>query len=213
MSKILIKGANVVNEGQTALLDVLIEGERIAAIAANMSPTPDMEVIDASGKFLLPGCIDDQVHFREPGLTHKATIGTESKACLAGGITSFLEMPNTNPQTTTAQAYNDKLDVAARTSWVNYGFLFGGTNDNLEEIKAINPKTTPGLKLFLGSSTGNMLVDDPNTLKEIFSAFRLPIAVHCEDEQTIRANLAAYVKKFGDDIPIAHHPDLSLIHI
>lgn len=208
MSKILIKGANVVNEGQTALLDVLIEGERIAAIAANMSPTPDMEVIDASGKFLLPGCIDDQVHFREPGLTHKATIGTESKACLAGGITSFLEMPNTNPQTTTAQAYNDKLDVAARTSWVNYGFLFGGTNDNLEEIKAIDPKTTPGLKLFLGSSTGNMLVDDPNTLKEIFSAFRLPIAVHCEDEQTIRINLAAYVKKFGDDIPIAHHPDI-----
>ena len=208
MSKILIKGANVVNEGQTALLDVLIEGERIAAIAANMSPTPDMEVIDASGKFLLPGCIDDQVHFREPGLTHKATIGTESKACLAGGITSFLEMPNTNPQTTTAQAYNDKLDVAARTSWVNYGFLFGGTNDNLEEIKAINPKTIPGLKLFLGSSTGNMLVDDPNTLKEIFSAFRLPIAVHCEDEQTIRANLAAYVKKFGDDIPIVHHPDI-----
>jgi len=208
MSKILIKGANVVNEGQTALLDVLIEGERIAAIAANMSPTPDMEVIDASGKFLLPGCIDDQVHFREPGLTHKATIGTESKACLAGGITSFLEMPNTNPQTTTAQAYNDKLDVAARTSWVNYGFLFGGTNDNLEEIRAIDPKTTPGLKLFLGSSTGNMLVDDPNTLKEIFSAFRLPIAVHCEDEQTIRINLAAYVKKFGDDIPIAHHPDI-----
>ena len=208
MSKILIKGANVVNEGQTALLDVLIEGERIAAIAANMSPTPDMEVIDASGKFLLPGCIDDQVHFREPGLTHKATISTESKACLAGGITSFLEMPNTNPQTTTAQAYNDKLDVAARTSWVNYGFLFGGTNDNLEEIKAINPKTTPGLKLFLGSSTGNMLVDDPNTLKEIFSSFRLPIAVHCEDEQTIRINLAAYVKKFGDDIPIAHHPDI-----
>ena len=208
MSKILIKGANVVNEGQTALLDVLIEGERIAAIAANMSPTPDMEVIDASGKFLLPGCIDDQVHFREPGLTHKATISTESKACLAGGITSFLEMPNTNPQTTTAQAYNDKLDVAARTSWVNYGFLFGGTNDNLEEIKAIDPKTTPGLKLFLGSSTGNMLVDDPNTLKEIFSSFRLPIAVHCEDEQTIRINLAAYVKKFGDDIPIAHHPDI-----
>ena len=208
MSKILIKGAKVVNEGQTALLDVLIEGERIAAISANMTVTPDVEVIDASGKFLLPGCIDDQVHFREPGLTHKATIGTESKACLAGGITSFLEMPNTNPQTTTAQAYNDKLDVAAQTSWVNYGFLFGGTNDNLEEIKAIDPKTTPGLKLFLGSSTGNMLVDDPNTLKEIFSAFRLPIAVHCEDEQTIRANLAEYVKKFGDDIPIEYHPDI-----
>ena len=126
MSNILIKGAKVVNEGRIALLDVLIEGERIVAIEANMPVTSEMEVIDASGKFLLPGCIDDQVHFREPGLTHKATIGTESKACLAGGITSFLEMPNTHPQTTTAQAYNDKLDVAAQTSWVNYGFLFGG---------------------------------------------------------------------------------------
>lgn len=208
MSKTLIKGAKVVNEGQTALLDVLIEGERIAAVAANLTATPEMEVIDASGKFLLPGCIDDQVHFREPGLTHKANIDTESKACLAGGITSFLEMPNTNPQTTTAKAYRDKLDIAAQTSWVNYGFLFGGTNDNLDEIKAIDLKKTPGLKLFLGSSTGNMLVDDPNTLKEIFSAFRLPIAVHCEDEQTIRANLAEYVKKFGDDIPMAHHPDI-----
>lgn len=208
MSKTLIKGAKVVNEGQTALLDVLIEGERIAAVAANLTATPEMEVIDASGKFLLPGCIDDQVHFREPGLTHKANIDTESKACLAGGITSFLEMPNTNPQTTTAKAYRDKLDIAAQTSWVNYGFLFGGTNDNLDEIKAVDLKKTPGLKLFLGSSTGNMLVDDPNTLKEIFSAFRLPIAVHCEDEQTIRANLAEYVKKFGDDIPMAHHPDI-----
>ena len=208
MSKTLIKGAKVVNEGQTASLDVLIVGERIAAVAANLTATPEMEVIDASGKFLLPGCIDDQVHFREPGLTHKANIGTESKACLAGGITSFLEMPNTNPQTTTAKAYRDKLDIAAQTSWANYGFLFGGTNDNLDEIKALDPKKTPGLKLFLGSSTGNMLVDDPNTLKEIFSAFRLPIAVHCEDEQTIRANLVDYVKKFGDDIPMVHHPDI-----
>ena len=119
MSKTLIKGANVVNEGQTASLDVLIIGERIAAVAANLNATPEMEVIDASGKFLLPGCIDDQVHFREPGLSHKANIGTESKACLAGGITSFLEMPNTNPQTTTAKAYRDKLDIAAQTSWAN----------------------------------------------------------------------------------------------
>lgn len=208
MSNILIKGAKVVNEGRIALLDVLIEGERIVAIEANMPVTSEMEVIDARGKFLLPGCIDDQVHFREPGLTHKATIGTESKACLAGGITSFLEMPNTHPQTTTAQAYNDKLDMAAQTSWVNYGFLFGGTNDNLEEIKAIDPKRTPGLKLFLGSSTGNMLVDDPDTLKKIFSVFQLPIAVHCEDEQTVSANLAEYINKYGDDIPIEHHPDI-----
>ncbi|MFL2572577.1 MAG: dihydroorotase [Flavobacteriaceae bacterium] len=208
MIKTLIKGAKIVNEGQTAFLDVLIEGERIASISSNITATQDVEVIDASGKFLLPGCIDDQVHFREPGLTHKATIGTESKACLAGGITSFLEMPNTDPQTTTVQAFKDKLDVAAQSSWVNYGFLFGGTNDNLEEIKAIDLETTPGLKLFLGSSTGNMLVDDPNILKEIFSVFRLPIAVHCEDEQTIKTNLSKYVKKFGDNIPIKHHPDI-----
>lgn len=208
MSKILIKAASVVNEGLTRTLDVLVEGERIAAIEKNIAITHDMFVIDGSGKHLLPGCIDDQVHFREPGLTHKATIGTESKACLAGGITSYLEMPNTNPQTTTAQAYADKLAVAAKTSWVNYGFLFGGTNDNLDEIKAIDVKTTPGLKLFLGSSTGNMLVDDPATLKSIFTAFKLPIAVHCEDEQTIKSNLEAYMDKFGDDIPIAHHPDI-----
>lgn len=208
MRKLLIQGAQVVNEGKTAKLDVLVEGERIFKVAPNIESTPDMEVIDAAGKHLLPGCIDDQVHFREPGLTHKATIATESKACVAGGITSFFEMPNTNPQTTTAEAFKNKLDIAARTSWVNYGFMFGGTNDNLEEIKAVDPKITPALKLFLGSSTGNMLVDDPTTLKAIFSAFKLPIAVHCEDEQTIKTNLAAYKDKFGDDIPISYHPDI-----
>lgn len=208
MNKLLIQGAQVVNEGKIVQLDVLIEGERISKIAPTIAATKDVEVIDASGKHLLPGCIDDQVHFREPGLTHKATIGTESKACVAGGITSYLEMPNTNPQTTNADAYAKKLAVAAQTSWVNYGFMFGGTNDNLEQIKAIDPKTTPALKLFLGSSTGNMLVDNPNTLKEIFSAFKLPIAVHCEDEETIKTNLAKYKETFGDDIPIAHHPDI-----
>ena len=208
MSKLLIQGAQVVNEGKTTKLDVLVEGERISKVAPHIEVTPDMEVIDASGKHLLPGCIDDQVHFREPGLTHKATIGTESKACVAGGITSFFEMPNTNPQTITAEAFANKLDIAAHTSWVNYGFMFGGTNDNLEEIKAVNPKITPALKLFLGSSTGNMLVDDPATLKAIFSVFKLPIAVHCEDEQTIKTNLATYKEEFGDDIPISHHPDI-----
>ncbi len=208
MNKLLIRGAAVVNEGKIESLDVLIEGERISKIAPTITVSQDMEVIDAHGKHLLPGCIDDQVHFREPGLTHKATIGTESKACVAGGITSYFEMPNTNPQTTNAAAFANKLAVAAATSWVNYGFMFGGTNDNLEQIKAIDPKTTPALKLFLGSSTGNMLVDDPNTLKEIFTAFKLPIAVHCEDEQTIKTNLAAYKLKYGDDIPIEHHPDI-----
>ena len=208
MNKLLIQGARLVNEGTITLQDVLIEGERILKIAPVIAVSQDMEVIDARGKHLLPGCIDDQVHFREPGLTHKATIETESKACVAGGITSYFEMPNTNPQTTNADAYANKLAVAEQTSWVNYGFMFGGTNDNLDEVKAIDPKTTPALKLFLGSSTGNMLVDDPNTLKEIFSAFKLPIAVHCEDEQTIKANLATYIAKFGDAIPIEHHPEI-----
>lgn len=208
MTKKLIKGAQVVNEGITSKQDVLIEGMRIAEVSSSIAPTADMDIIEAHGKYLLPGCIDDQVHFREPGLTHKATIGTESKACLAGGITSFLEMPNTNPQTTTAQAYADKLATAAKTAWANYGFMFGGTNDNLEEVKAVNPKTTPGLKLFLGSSTGNMLVDNPETLKEIFSVFTLPISVHCEDEHTIRTNLKKFTDVYGDDIPIMHHPDI-----
>lgn len=203
---ILIQGAQVVNEGKIAQLDVLIDGERIKKVAPSISVTSEMKVIDAHGKHLLPGCIDDQVHFREPGLTHKATIETESKACVAGGITSYLEMPNTNPQTTTANAYAKKLEVAAQTSWVNYGFMFGGTNDNLEQIKAVDPKTTPALKLFLGSSTGNMLVDDSNTLREIFANFKLPIAVHCEDEHTIRTNMAAHIETYGDDIPISCHP-------
>ena len=208
MNKLLIRGAAVVNEGNIVPLDVLIEGERISTIAPAITVSNDMEVIDAHGKHLLPGCIDDQVHFREPGLTHKATIETESKACVAGGITSYFEMPNTNPQTTNADAYAKKLAIAAETSWVNYGFMFGGTNDNLEQIKAIDPKKTPALKLFLGSSTGNMLVDDPKTLKEIFTAFKLPIAVHCEDEQTVKNNLATYKLKYGDDIPIEYHPDI-----
>jgi len=208
MSKLLIQGAQLVNEGTITTQDVLIEGERIAEIAPVISVTNEMQVITAHGKFLLPGCIDDQVHFREPGLTHKADIGSESKACVAGGITSYLEMPNTNPQTTTAEAYANKRAIAGQTSWVNYGFMFGGTNDNLDAIKAIDPKNTPALKLFLGSSTGNMLVDNPDTLKGIFSAFRLPIAVHCEDENTIRENTSHYIEKFGDDIPIAHHPDI-----
>ena len=149
MNKLLIQGAQVVNEGKIATQDILIEGERISKIAPEIAVSKEVEVIDARGKYLLPGCIDDQVHFREPGLTHKATICSESKACVAGGITSYLEMPNTNPQTTDAHAYAEKLAVASKTSWVNYGFMFGGTNDNLEQIKLIDPKTTPALKLSL----------------------------------------------------------------
>jgi dihydroorotase len=177
-------------------------------VSKNIKVKNDMLVINASGKHLFPGCIDDQVHFREPGMEHKATIGTESKACLVGGITSFLEMPNTKPQTTNLEAFNNKLSIAAKTSWANYGFMFGGTNDNLDEIKKIDPAKIPGLKLFLGSSTGDMLVDDADTLRDIFSAFHLPISVHCEDEQTIKQNLQAYINKYGDDIPIRFHSDI-----
>src|SRR6056300_1043964 len=153
MKALKISNAKIVNEGTIEQKDILIEGNRIAKIGSDMEVSETTEVFDASGKYILPGLIDDQVHFREPGLTHKATIETESKACLAGGITSFLEMPNTSPQTTTAQAYEDKLVVGAKTSWVNYGFMFGGTNDNSNDILAIDTTRTPGLKLFLGSST------------------------------------------------------------
>lgn len=203
----LIKNAKIVNEGKTISGDVLIEGEFIKAIDSSISAkSSDVLVIDAEGKHLLPGAIDDQVHFREPGLTHKATIATESKAAIAGGITSFIEMPNTVPQTTTVENLEAKFDIAANTSYANYSFMFGGTNDNLEEILKVDPKTVAGLKLFLGSSTGNMLVDDPEVLEKIFKSTNMVISVHCEDEGTIRKNLKEYKEKFGDDIPIKYHP-------
>lgn len=155
---------------------------------------------------MFPGVIDDQVHFREPGLTHKATIETESKAAIAGGITSFIEMPNTVPNTTTVEKLEEKFDIAAKTSHANYSFMFGGTNDNLEEILKVDPKNVAALKLFLGSSTGNMLVDNPEVLEKIFKSTKLLIAVHCEDETTIRENLDIHLKKYGNDIPIECHP-------
>jgi dihydroorotase len=204
--KILIKNAKVVNENTIRQCDVLVEGNYISEIADQISEDASMQIIDATGQFLLPGLIDDQVHFREPGLTHKATIATESKAAVAGGITSFIEMPNTNPQTTTRSAFDDKLSIAANSSYANYGFMFGGTNDNLEEILAIDPTKVAALKLFLGSSTGNMLVDDEEVLRTIFSSTNLLIAVHCEDEATIKTNLSTYKAKYGDDIPIKYHP-------
>lgn len=205
-NKILIKNAKVVNEGLTAQLDVLIEGEFIVKIDKDIVPGPDMKLIDAAGQFLLPGAIDDQVHFREPGLTHKATIATESRAAIAGGITSFIEMPNTNPQTTTRVEFDKKLAIAANSSYANYSFMFGGTNDNLDEILKLDPKKVAGLKLFLGSSTGNMLVDDEDILRKIFSSTDLLISVHCEDETTVKNNLEKYRARFGDDIPIKYHP-------
>jgi dihydroorotase len=208
MREVLIQNANLVNEGELHQKDLLIRGEKIAKISNHIAPNGSEELIDAKGLHLLPGWIDDQVHFREPGLTHKATIASESRAAVAGGITSFIEMPNTNPQTTSQNALEDKLDRAAKTSIANYGFLFGGTNDNLEEIKTFDNTQAAGIKLFLGSSTGNMLVDNEEVLQKIFSCTDLPIAVHCEDENTIRKNLSEHIAKYGDEIPIEKHPEI-----
>ena len=203
----LIKNVNIVNEGAIFSGDILIKGAYIEKIDTSISAkSADMMVIDAEGKYLLPGAIDDQVHFREPGLTHKANIATESKAAIAGGITSFIEMPNTKPQTTTIEKLEDKFAIAAKTSFANYSFMFGGTNDNLEAILKVDSKSVAGLKLFLGSSTGNMLVDDPHILENIFKSTDMLISVHCEDEATIQANLKAHIETYGDHIPIQYHP-------
>ena len=206
MTTILIQNATIINEGIAQVADLRIRGAYIDAIAPILSPLPNEECIDATGQFLLPGLIDDQVHFREPGLTHKACIASESQAAVAGGITSFIEMPNTQPQTTTFEAYQDKLDRAAASAAANYSFMFGGTNDNLELLKKLDKTKVAGIKLFLGSSTGNMLVDDHEVLRQIFSNTDMVIAAHCEDEQTIRDNLAKHKAIYGEAIPIEKHP-------
>lgn len=206
MNTVLIKNAKIVNEGTIFEGDVLIEGEFIKEIAESIShKSSDCKVIDAEGNFLIPGAIDDQVHFREPGLTHKGTIETESRAAIAGGITSFIEQPNTVPNAVTQELLEDKYQIASNTSYANYSFMMGGTNDNLEEILKTNPKNVAGIKLFLGSSTGNMLVDNEETLEKIFSSTKMLIAVHCEDETTIKNNLEKYKAEFGDDIPVTVH--------
>ena len=205
MSTFLIKNAKIVNEGKTFEGDVLIEDELITQIDTSISAKPNYTVLDAEGSYLLPGAIDDQVHFREPGLTHKGTIASESRAAVAGGITSFIEQPNTVPNAVTQELLEDKYQIAATSSYANYSFMMGGTNDNLEEILKTNPRNVAGLKLFLGSSTGNMLVDDQETLEKIFSSTKLLIAVHCEDEGTIKSNLAAYTTEFGEDTPVTKH--------
>ena len=203
----LIKNAHIVTDGKIIKGDILIEGEYIKEINDSISAkSSDVHVLDAEGKYVLPGAIDDQVHFREPGLTQKASIETESRAAIAGGITSFIEMPNTNPQTTTVEKLEEKFEIASKTSYANYSFMFGGTNDNLEEIQKVDPKSVAGLKLFLGSSTGNMLVDDPAVLETIFKSTDMVISVHCEDEATIKKNLQEHIDEFGDDIPIKYHP-------
>lgn len=187
----------------------MIENEYIKEIAKQISPkSSDCVIIDAEGSYLMPGAIDDQVHFREPGLTHKGNIETESRAAVAGGITSFIEQPNTVPNAITQELLEDKYQIAAKTSYANYSFMMGGTNDNLEEILKTNPRNVAGLKLFLGSSTGDMLVDSSASLDKIFSNTKLLIAVHSEDETIVKNNLAKYVEIYGDDIPVEKHPEI-----
>lgn len=206
MGRILIKNATIVNENKIFPGDVLLEDDIILKIDDSISSDKATRVIDVAGKYLIPGVIDDQVHFREPGLTHKGNIATESRAAVAGGITTYMEQPNTNPQTTNIEALEAKFEVARGTSFANYSFLFGGTNDNLEELKKLDKNACSGVKLFLGSSTGNMLVDNEEVIEKIFRNTEMVISAHCEDEATIRANMAAYKDKYGDDIPIKYHP-------
>lgn len=203
--KILIKNAKIVNENQIIESDLLIENDLISRIGKNISEEGVDKIIEASGKYLLPGIIDDQVHFREPGLTHKGDIESESRAAIAGGVTSFIEQPNTVPNAVTQDLLEEKYQIASEKSFANYSFMMGGTNDNLEEVLKTNPRNVAGIKLFLGSSTGNMLVDNPETLENIFSKTKMLIAVHCEDEATIKSNTEKYKKVFGDDIPMKYH--------
>jgi dihydroorotase len=205
MNTYLIKAATIVNEGQKIVADVLIKDGLIAKIGQNLS-APDAQEINAEGQYLLPGMIDDQVHFREPGLTHKADIFTESMAAVAGGITSFMEMPNTVPNTLTQDLLADKYEIAAQTSLANYSFYMGASNDNIEEVLKTDPKNVCGIKVFMGSSTGNMLVDNEKTLENIFSKAPILVATHCEDEATIRHNLAEFKTKYGEDLTIEMHP-------
>lgn len=205
MAKLLIKNATIVNENRIFEGDVLIKDDCIVKIDSNISED-NAKIIDAKGSYLLPGVIDDQVHFREPGLTHKGNISSESRAAIAGGITTFMEQPNTNPQTTTIEKLEEKFAVAKESSYANYSFLFGGTNTNLEELKRLDKNACSGVKLFLGSSTGNMLVDDEEVLEKIFRSTEMVISTHCEDETTIKNNLAIYKEKYGDDIPVKYHP-------
>lgn len=207
MKKRLLKNARLVNEGRIWEGDLLIDGQYISRIGSDLSE-PETDILDLEGKYLLPGLIDDQVHFREPGLTHKGDIASESRAAVAGGITSFMEQPNTVPQTTTIEKLEDKFSIASRKSFANYSFLFGGTNDNLEELKRLDKRSCSGVKLFLGSSTGNMLVDDQKVLEQIFRSTEMVISAHCEDEPTIRKNLAEYKARYGDDIPMECHPEI-----
>jgi len=208
MSSILILNAQVVNEGKIQVADILVKDGFIDQIGTNLSGISADKTIDATGKYLLPGVIDDQVHFREPGLTHKACIHSEARAGVAGGVTTFMEMPNTVPNALTQELLQDKYDIAARTSLANYSFYMGASNDNIEEVLKTNIQNICGIKVFMGSSTGNMLVDNEKTLTNIFSNSPTLIATHCEDEATVRANSALYKEKYGDNPHPRVHPEI-----
>ena len=203
--KKLLKNAQIINEGSLVTADVIIHGDRIVKVAKSINDD-EAEIIDLSGKFLMPGIIDDQVHFREPGLTHKGSIYSEAKAAVAGGITSFMEMPNTKPQALTQGLLEDKYLIAAKDSIANYSFFMGASNENLDEVLKTDSKHVAGVKIFMGSSTGNMLVDDKQVLNDIFSKCDMLIAVHCEDEETVRKNSEQMKSEYGEDLPIRFHP-------
>jgi len=207
MAKTLIKNARLVNDGRTVEGDLLVDGERIARVGGEIAAT-DAVVVDARGLLLMPGMIDDQVHFREPGLTHKADLATESRAAVAGGITSFMDMPNTQPQTVTLEALEAKYGLAAGRAWGNYAFYLGATNDNIAEVRRLDRNQTCGVKVFMGASTGNMLVDDPAVLDVLFRDVPTLLAAHCEDTPTIRENEIAFRAKYGDAVPIRFHPEI-----
>ena len=208
MNKLLIKNATIINENKRSLKDIYIEGEYIKEINTHIDLDDEVETINAKGLLVIPGMIDDQVHFREPGLTHKGDISSESMAAVAGGVTSYIEMPNTFPNTTSIKEFNKKIETASTKSFANFSFMFGGTNDNISEIKKINKSEVAGVKLFLGSSTGKMLIDNLSAIENIFNSTKLPISAHCEDEQTIRDNTNYYKNIYGEDIPIELHPKI-----
>ena len=208
MSKLLLSNARLVNEGEISDVDVLIDGERIEKIASSIAATDEATVIDLAGKYLMPGMIDDQVHFREPGMTHKGDLATESAAAAAGGITSFMDMPNVKPLTTTREVLRDKYGIARNRCTSNYGFYLGATNSNIEEIKALKVGEAAGIKAFMGASTGDMLVDSPEALEKLFEHAPLIVLTHCEDSPMIWANEAAARADFGDDVPFSEHPSI-----
>ena len=208
MARTLLKNARIVNEGKILEVSLLIEDEKIEGLYPKDSEPEADQMMDLTGKLILPGIIDDQVHFRDPGLTHKADLYTESRAAVAGGITSFMEMPNTVPNTLTQELLEEKYVRASEVSLANYSFYMGASNDNLEEVLKTDPTQVCGVKVFMGSSTGNMLVDNETALRNLFSQCKMLIASHCEDEQTIRRNSSEYKQKYGAEMPIRFHPEI-----